>query len=89
MHFPNTLFFIFEIIVSLKFEMSIFYVISVDCGSDSVRSCIVEYSNKGPNNGSVGRFLITRKKDIPILHPKPGVCANLKVFNFLFLIFQF
>lgn len=51
--------------------MSFFYVIAVDCGSESVRTCIVQYSTKSSNaNGSIGRIILTRKKDIAILHPK-------------------
>lgn len=58
---------------------SFFYVIAVDCGSESVRSCIVQYSNDSEksktNNCSTGKILITRKKDISILHPKLGWCT--------------
>lgn len=59
--------------------MSSFYVIAVDCGSESARACIVEYSSKNENAGSVGKILITRKKDIAILHPKPGGCSASSV----------
>ena len=52
----------------------IFYVIAVDCGSESVRSCVVQFSNDSKKiDNSTGKILITKKKDIAISHPKLGL----------------